>query len=129
MNSFCVVKPALVKLLLPVINNSLIQYGKENPYVGFVVILGNEKNINKFYYNPGIGDAGISAGSPSLKQAIRRIGDSRVLNESEVNITGNMYELTIKGGEIKRTFNLTEGQNFYIVVEQDIAGERYIANG
>jgi len=106
------------------INQTLDYYAKMNPDSEIIIIygdentlrLGNETNLFYTFVDTGSVSIGNSAGLKLQK---------RNVTEADVEVKSNKIEVLLKNS--KYSFNITEGQNFYLVVKSSQGGLEFVA--
>ena len=105
------------------IENLTHYYAELNPNTDLVFIYGNQSLVYLLLYNNTIqGSVGISSGgSPANLQVVgRNTQKSTLSNTDKVTV--------ILPKNINYHFNISQGQNFYIVIKRERANDRTIAS-
>ena len=97
-------------------------YSNNYPESEIAVVYGDSTEINKFstYYKVDEGNIGIgeTAGiRPKLKSQVP-IG--------EINRQGNKVKILLPGDQAQFTFQVDEGQNFYVIVRKEKGDQKFI---
>ncbi len=91
------------------------------------IIYGNAEQIFVATYSD-ISEGGVSVdfGSGVFSELEITEASSRISKRNRGKAK-DKQEITLKVGDIERTFNLKEGENFYFIVSQELGGQTYIA--
>lgn len=100
-------------------------YSSSSPDSDFFVIYGDAGNLSLFNYNScrSVGEIGFDY--INSEQCV-----SQTIKEpckSERNCKSSNGKITLTIGGIGYSFNLQQGQNFYVVLKRDNLGETYVA--
>jgi hypothetical protein len=112
------------------INNhlsSLVEnYSVSSPDSDFFVVYGSSTNLTLFNYNScnSAGEIGIGS-DVSSEVCLSQRANGPCNSGKNCRQEGDMIILTISGNRYQ--FSLQEGQNFYVVLKKNKAGETYVA--
>lgn len=106
------------------INQTLSYYATANPDSEIVIVYGDENTLklgngtNLFYTFVDTGTVSIGNGAGlDLRQ--------RNVTEADVDVESNRIEVVLKDNSYD--FNITEGQNFYLVIKTSKGGLEFVA--
>lgn len=96
-------------------------YAKTNPDSNFAIVYGDKNSLKVRYYNQTSSTVGIGLGGAPTTQTIYQRHPTEeplipINNRIDVAFEGNTY-----------TFDLKEGQSFYLVVKKETANEEFVA--
>lgn len=107
------------------IDNLTSTYASAYPNSNFVFVYGDASLLHIIYYNnTNAGNIGISTGTGSKSSLTV---ESRNKLTQDLDNPGDHVIITLGNG-INYDYNVTQGQNFYLVIKKDVQNDQIIAN-
>lgn len=98
-------------------------YSESNQESDFLLVYGNETELNAFYYNnTETGEIGLSTGaetSPQITLQAREVTIIREQNQNSLRV--------LLPNDINYDFNITSGQAFYIIIKKERGDEQIVS--
>ena len=101
-------------------------YSATSPENDFLTVYGNKTKARVYLYSQNQGSIGIDDGSGAISLIPRIELGPRVYS---ADITSNHVLVKLGEGEsseVDYSFNLQEGQTFYLLIKKDRSGERFV---
>lgn len=96
-------------------------YAASNPGSNLVVVYGDRNSLSIIYYNnTDTGQVGVSSGGTNARLEVKARNVQKGTLYGENNVTVTLLD------DVKYSFNLTSGQNFYIVIKKERENEKII---
>jgi len=97
-------------------------YSKSNPDSNFAVVYGDKNSLKAVYYEQtSAGSIGIATGGGTTTQTIYQ----RTATEETLTLRGN--KVVVEFGGNSYSFDVGEGQSFYLVIKKEREDEAFVA--